>query len=892
MTISKYWGDEKQSDANGVTAIYSIYLKKVRYHPPPDLQGLPHYRPIDPDHYYLTQNGGSDDHLQWETIRERIIKAGTTKKLVESLIGTDDKMDSRHFNVFFGTYRAYAQPDEVASILMSWFDRLHNEEFGSKRAATIQSTIRSILVCWMDMMPEDFYDHDDNKFPLLVMVIDFARRHSLIDLKQKSRKLRDRFKLVAEDGGLTAHLPSIDQYVYSLDYDPNDMVYAQERAQMFDISKDNCVQIAEQLTYWDALLFRELRPYQCQGAIWGRRNKKHANNVYSVRATIDQFNALSQRVMTSIVLPEVRAEFRARIIEKWIEIAKELRSLKNYSALKALISSLQSEPVFRIKSAWSCVSKGSNLLFRELAGMLDGDETSSDEKSKDRIEMGGSGGKGSRRVPQSHCRRTKSDVNLTDSQGTVPYLGNFLTDLTMLDQALPDTTDEGLNNFEKRRREFEVMAKIRLFQSAARAYSLPMDHAFCAWFYYLPSMNENDCFQRSLEVEPGPNNSTPDFRRNRNTNSSNSNGKMNSISKMFGHLADEFTTNIRGSPLLNGQTSNDSGIGQSEESWNNSQNGAPQSAESSAVAMALISRGKMLASPGIVGSVLGIPGPSATSTPVVGPWRMAQPNASEFNPQHLQFSSPHHPVQRSDPTSGRYSDSLPRPTTQSQGFSYLDGTVSNLNGSRCATPQNGSFMSAEVTMSSKQSSTRSNNGQFNRKLTSHQSTSSQNSNSSLTSSSSAQPQTSSCTSPTSNGSTAFSVGVTPPGGHALNFHLARVGLDDSLQTESSGANYKCIKVENGDRMLTLIERALEKHMLESEDKNEYCLVQLLPDGGEFRLPDHCNPFYAVAPDPTSPMLNFVLRRRDAGERPIMAPSAKKLNRQKRSALLRWNSGYL
>lgn len=91
-------------------------------------------------------------------------------------------------------------------------------------------------------------------------------------------------------------------------------------------------------------------------------------------------------------------------------------------------------------------------------------------------------------------------------------------------------------------------------------------------------------------------------------------------------------------------------------------------------------------------------------------------------------------------------------------------------------------------------------------------------------------------------------------------------------------------------MSLLIERALEKHMLSTEDKNDYCLVQLLPDGGEFRLPDHCNPFYAVAPDPQSPMLNFVLRRQD--ERSVLAPSAKKLNRQKRSNLTKWNSGYL
>ncbi|VDN24127.1 unnamed protein product [Gongylonema pulchrum] len=128
------------------------------------------------------------------------------------------------------------------------------------------------------------------------------------------------------------------------------------------------------------------------------------------------------------------------------------------------------------------------------------------------------------------------------------------------------------------------------------------------------------------------------------------------------------------------------------------------------------------------------------------------------------------------------------------------------------------------------------------------------------------------------------------------FHLARVALDDSLQCGSGSANYKCIKIENGDKVAELIERSLEKHLMFG-DHSEYCLVQLLPDGCEFRLPEKCNPYYAVAPDPSSSMLNFVLRRKSDAEREALAggataPSVKKLNRMKRSNLLRWSSGYL
>jgi ral guanine nucleotide dissociation stimulator-like 1 len=64
----------------------------------------------------------------------------------------------------------------------------------------------------------------------------------------------------------------------------------------------------------------------------------------------------------------------------------------------------------------------------------------------------------------------------------VPYLGTFLTDLTMIDSAIPDRTEDSLINFDKRRKEFEVLAQIKLLQSAAQIYNFTEDKQVWIWF--------------------------------------------------------------------------------------------------------------------------------------------------------------------------------------------------------------------------------------------------------------------------------------------------------------------------------------------------------------------------------------------------------------------------
>lgn len=95
--------------------------------------------------------------------------------------------------------------------------------------------------------------------------------------------------------------------------------------------------------------------------------------------------------------------------------------------------------------------------------------------------------------------------NMHISHGTIPYLGTFLTDLTMIHAAIPDTIGpNNLINFDKKRKEFEVLAQIKLLQGAANAYHLPEDLLFDRWFASLLVLDEREAHTLSCQLEAPP----------------------------------------------------------------------------------------------------------------------------------------------------------------------------------------------------------------------------------------------------------------------------------------------------------------------------------------------------------------------------------------------------
>lgn len=492
MSSVQDWGEEIEDGA-----IYNVTLKRVQIQ-----------QAANKGARWL---GAEGDRLppghtvsQLETCKIRSIRAGTLERLVETLLTAFGDNDHTYTSIFLSTYRAFASTQTVLQLLLDKYGSMEEKKKdtdrcqGSETNGAIRNALASILRAWLDQCPEDFQEPPD--YPCLHRVMDYL--HKVLPGSEALRRaegLLEQLQAQASMDDIDAGFHSNSSY--SLGEEEEVESEVQEDFLSFDADL-----VAEQLTYMDAVLFKKVVPHHCLGSVWSQRDKKdNKHSAPTIRATITQFNAVAACVVSTILKHrQLRPHVRARVIQCWIDIAQECRIRKNFSSLRAIVSALQSNPLYRLKRVWACVHKDSMQIFEELSDIFS-DHNNYLTSRELLMREGTSKFASLESCAKDHQKRTHKRLQLQKEmgamQGTIPYLGTFLTDLTMLDTALPDLVEGGLINFEKRRREFEVIAQIKLLQSACNSYCLNADPAFLRWFKSQLQLSEEESYALSCEIE-------------------------------------------------------------------------------------------------------------------------------------------------------------------------------------------------------------------------------------------------------------------------------------------------------------------------------------------------------------------------------------------------------
>ncbi|XP_017373064.1 ral guanine nucleotide dissociation stimulator isoform X4 [Cebus imitator] len=553
---------------NGV--IYSISLRKVQLH-----------HGANKGQRWLGYENESALNL-YETCKVRTVKAGTLEKLVEHLVPAFQGSDLSYVTIFLCTYRAFTTTQQVLDLLFKRYGRCdaltassrygcilpYSDEDGGPQDQ-LKNAISSILGTWLDQYSEDFCQPPD--FPCLKQLVAYVqlnmpgsdlerRAHLLLAQLEHSEPTEAEPEALSPVPALKpapaptparapspapalAPAPASELEVAPAPAQELPWAPAPEREPAPPAERDPAPSptpqlepapapvpspepswpspvvaenglseekphllvfppdlVAEQFTLMDAELFKKVVPYHCLGSIWSQRDKKGKEHLApTIRATVTQFNSVANCVITTCLGDRsTKAPDRARVVEHWIEVARECRVLKNFSSLYAILSALQSNSIHRLKKTWEEVSRDSFRIFQKLSEIFSDENNYS--LSRELLIKEGTSKFATLEMNPKRAQKRPKETGII--QGTVPYLGTFLTDLVMLDTAMKDYLYGRLINFEKRRKEFEVIAQIKLLQSACNNYSIAPDEQFGAWFQAVERLSEAESYNLSCELEP------------------------------------------------------------------------------------------------------------------------------------------------------------------------------------------------------------------------------------------------------------------------------------------------------------------------------------------------------------------------------------------------------
>ncbi|XP_042276796.1 ral guanine nucleotide dissociation stimulator-like isoform X4 [Thunnus albacares] len=478
-------GEEAEEDA-----IFTITLRKVQLH-----------QSASKGQRWLGVETDSALSL-YETCKVRTIKAGTLERLVEYMVSAFRGKDSTYVTIFLCTYRSFATTKQVLDLLLNRYAKLQNVPAATAHRVSqddcteLRNTVSSILGAWLDQYSEDFWTPPN--YDCLHQLMSYLRLHFPgSDLERRARNLLAHFHRRQQCE------PDPDGEHIGCPFATQEESGFEDELPAFSFLSFDPIMVAEQFTLMDADLFKKVVPYHCLGGIWSQRDKKGKEHLApTIRATVAQFNSVTNCVITTCLSnPTLKPNQRARLLERWIDVARECRILKNFSSLRAILSALQCNAIHRLKRTWEEVSRESFRTFRELSEIFSDDNNYS--LSRELLVKEGTSKFATLEInPKRAQRRHQQQRDLGVMQGTIPYLGTFLTDLVMMDTAMKDYTEGGLINFEKRRKEFEVIAQIKLLQLASNNYSFTQDSHFREWFAGVEKLSEAESYNLSCEIEP------------------------------------------------------------------------------------------------------------------------------------------------------------------------------------------------------------------------------------------------------------------------------------------------------------------------------------------------------------------------------------------------------
>ncbi|XP_078248498.1 ras-specific guanine nucleotide-releasing factor RalGPS2 isoform X7 [Pogona vitticeps] len=258
-------------------------------------------------------------------------------------------------------------------------------------------------------------------------------------------------------------------------------------AVVFDVLKVTPEEYAGQITLMDIPVFKAIQPEELSSCGWNKREKY--SSAPNAVAFTRRFNHVSFWVVREILHAQT-LKIRAEVLSHYIKTAKKLYELNNLHALMAVLSGLQSAPIFRLTKTWALLSRKDKATFDKLEYVM----------SK-----------------EDNYKRLRDYISSLKMTPCIPYLGIYLSDLTYIDSAYP-STGSILENEQRSNLMNNILRIISDLQQSCEydIFVLPHVQKYLNSVQYIEELQkfvEDDNYKLSLKIEPGT--STPRFAASR-----------------------------------------------------------------------------------------------------------------------------------------------------------------------------------------------------------------------------------------------------------------------------------------------------------------------------------------------------------------------------------------
>jgi len=426
--------------------------------------------------------------------KDNQVIAGTLLGLVEVMTSQTAMPDPAFVKAFLTTYRCFSTALDVATTLI----RRH-EETGSTGNISTPARLRVLKMFkqWLELYWDQRLDYVAlgiiQKFvenPELRIVP--ASRKKLLELIGRTRNSSSLDSPTTHTAEGAHQIPSVQAPTPLFDSGHQTLLSRQWASQRTVLDFD-ALEIARQLTLLNCRLFCAIHPTELLASITSNKEAKAPR----VAAITQMSTNLTNLVTLSILLTQDLRK-RTSLVKKWALTANGCLSLQNYDTLMAIMCSLQSSTIVRLKQTWSLVPPRTISLLDYL---------------KDVVNLG----------------RNYASLRQRLAQATMPclpFVGLYLTDLTFLDagnqshKPIPiDGTDEQVKaiNFDKWYRAFKILEDFQRFQTPYPLQDVPEMQAWlieCLERTRRSDTTLNTLYKQSLIIEPSasvanPRNSAP-----------------------------------------------------------------------------------------------------------------------------------------------------------------------------------------------------------------------------------------------------------------------------------------------------------------------------------------------------------------------------------------------